>query len=179
MGLAKWSAPFFFIYGKCRYYFANLISVLNRIRIYYFGTRQEAITVVTLDRNDPFESALIHIVEINRRKRADYGRDGEPFSNFKATARSFGMQPEEAALFNVAQKLERILTLRANNRKPENEAVIDSYLDLAVYGVIAYAILKQRARPWESMPTSILTTETVDAPVVVTDEKVEPDTAND
>ena len=95
---------------------------------------------LTLDYGDPFEEAVGLIVEVNRKKRADYALEGSPFSNFEFTAGVFGMKPEEAALFNVAQKLARLSSLRANGRPPQNEAVYDTYLDLAVYGVIAYAI---------------------------------------
>lgn len=101
---------------------------------------------VTLDPADPFDAALIPIVLTNRRKRADYAKDGNPFSNFELTAGMLsldGFGPAEAALFNVCQKVARLAALRANGRMNEtvNEAVIDSYLDLAVYSIILYAIV--------------------------------------
>lgn len=113
-----------------------------------WGTADNA---VTLDPNDPFDAALIPIVETNRRKRKDYAKDGDPFSNFKATAEGLGLDgfgPTEAAIFNVLQKLARLQSLRANNRLHDtaNEAVIDTYLDLAVYSIIAYAIVLEEQR---------------------------------
>jgi hypothetical protein len=104
-----------------------------------------------LDPNDPFDAALIPIVETNRRKRKDYAADGDPFSNFKATAGGLGLDgfgPTEAAIFNVLQKLARLQSLRTNGRLHDtaNEAVIDTYLDLAVYSIIAYAIALQEQR---------------------------------
>jgi hypothetical protein len=103
---------------------------------------------ITLDPSDPFDAALIPIVEINRRKRRDYAISGDPFSNFTTTSGLLGLEgfgPVEAALFNVAQKLARLQALRKNGRleDPANEAVIDSYLDLAVYGIITYALARQ------------------------------------
>lgn len=105
----------------------------------------------TLDPNDPFDAALIPIVETNRRKRKDYAADGDPFSNFKVTSQGMGMAgfgPTEAAIFNVLQKLARLQSLRTNGRIHDtaNEAVIDTYLDLAVYSIIAYAIALQEQR---------------------------------
>jgi hypothetical protein len=105
----------------------------------------------TLDPNDPFDAALIPIVETNRRKRKDYAKDGDPFSNFKVTSQGMGMAgfgPTEAAIFNVLQKLARLQSLRTNGRLRDtaNEAVIDTYLDLAVYAIIAYAIALQEQR---------------------------------
>lgn len=97
---------------------------------------------VTLDPGDPFERALIAMVETNRRKRRDYALDGDPFSNFTATAQFANFKHRwMSPLFNCAQKLARISSLAANGRTddPENEAIGDTLLDNAVYGVIAYA----------------------------------------
>jgi hypothetical protein len=51
----------------------------------------------------------------------------------------------EAGLFNVTQKLARLKSLRQNGRMgdPKNEAVLDTYLDLAVYGVLVYAMARE------------------------------------
>lgn len=95
-----------------------------------------------LDPTDPFEQVLISMVQTNRKKRADYAIDGSPWSNFEFTASVLDIQPEDAAIHNVAQKLARLQSLRANGRTKQtaNEAVADTYLDLAVYAVIALAI---------------------------------------
>lgn len=103
---------------------------------------------ITLDPNDPFDAALIPIVKTNRAKRKDYAADGDPFSNFKTTASMLGIKefgPAESAFFNVLQKVARLQSLRMNGRMAQtaNESVIDTYLDLAVYGVILYAIVLQ------------------------------------
>ena len=103
---------------------------------------------VLLNKFDPFERVLIDIVETNRRKRKDYAADGDPFSNFTLTSELLGLDgfdAVESALFNVCQKLARLKALRMNGRmdNPENESVADTYLDLAVYAVITYAIYRQ------------------------------------
>lgn len=105
---------------------------------------------VTLDPNDPFDAALIPIVKTNRAKRKDYAKDGDPFSNFKTTAAMLGLDgfgPAESAYFNVLQKVARLQSLRMNGRMADtaNESVLDTYLDLAVYGVILYAIVLGQA----------------------------------
>ena len=97
---------------------------------------------VSLNPSDPFEHALIAIVETQRRKRRDYALDGDPFSNFTATAQFANFKHRwMSPLFNCAQKLARISSLTANERTdaPANEAVGDTLLDNAVYGIIAYA----------------------------------------
>ena len=102
--------------------------------------------VVTLDPTDPFEQVLIGMVEVNRRKRADYAVDGSPWSNFDEVSSGMGVDGFDAvasAEHNIRQKLARLTSLRKNGRTKEtaNEAVADTYLDLAVYSVIALAIL--------------------------------------
>jgi hypothetical protein len=92
---------------------------------------------VTLDPNDPFDAALIPIVQTNRRKRADYARDGDPFSSFRTSSDLIGLTgfgPVEAGLFNITQKLTRLKSLRENGRMddPKNEAVADTYLDMGL-----------------------------------------------
>lgn len=96
-----------------------------------------------LDDEDPFENVLLRMVQMNRKKRSDYAQDHvSPFSNFQFTADVMGMSPVDSAVFNVAQKLARLTSLRANGRMnhPENESVADTYLDLAVYATIALAM---------------------------------------
>ena len=86
-------------------------------------------TMTTLDPNDPFDAVIIQIVETNRRKRADYARDGDVFSNFKTSSALLGIAgfgPADAALFNIAQKLARLQSLRTNGRMHDtaNETVV-------------------------------------------------------
>jgi hypothetical protein len=123
--------------------------VLFRLRRRLGGvTVQTATESVTLDPSDPFDAALIPLVETNRRKRADYAKDGDPFSSFATSAELLGLdgfEATEAALFNMAQKMTRLQSLRLNGRmdEPQNEAVADTYLDLPVYGILTYAIARQ------------------------------------
>lgn len=95
-----------------------------------------------LDEHDPFEAVMIKMIQMNRRKRQDYALDGDPWSSFEFTADAVGISATDSAVHNAAQKIGRLAALRANGRldEPANEAVDDTYLDLAVYAVIALAI---------------------------------------
>lgn len=106
-------------------------------------------SAVELNRNDPFDAAVWDIVQMNRKKRRDYARDGEWDTNFVQTADHFGMDIWEAAEFNLVQKVARLRSLRANGRmeNPENESVEDTYLDAAVYALIMYALYRNYAAP--------------------------------
>lgn len=102
---------------------------------------------LALDPSDPFERVIADIVTTNRRKRSDYALDGSPWSNFDDTANALGIDgfaPVDSANFNIEQKSARLRSLRKNGRMddPANESVADTYLDRAVYSVIAYAMFK-------------------------------------
>jgi len=109
------------------------------------------VTTVELDRNDPFDAAVLEIVRMNRKKRRDYAKDGEWDTNFVQTADHFGMDVWESAEFNLVQKVARLRSLRANGRmsEPENESVADTYLDAAVYAVIMYALYRNYSEDGE------------------------------
>lgn len=98
---------------------------------------------VTLNTNDPFEAAIGKMVLTARAKGADYASDTDPWSNFRGTAGYFGFKIWDAAIFNVVQKLQRLRALRMNDRVPINESTDDTYLDLAVYATLAYAMYRE------------------------------------
>lgn len=109
----------------------------------FTGNTEASAAAIYLDPNDPFEKVLIPIIKTNRKKRGDYAVDGSPFTNFESTSVFANFENRWlSALFNCQQKLARIQALRANGRldDPNNEAVLDTLLDNAVYGVIALAI---------------------------------------
>lgn len=96
---------------------------------------------VQLDPKDAFEKLIIPIVEMNRRKRADYAQEGSLFHNFERNAATMdleGYTPLEDCLSMVARKLGRIVNLRG--RSAANETVVDSYLDMCVYSILAYGL---------------------------------------
>lgn len=105
-------------------------------------------STIVLNKDDPFESVLVDIIRMNRRKRADYAADADIFSNFRDTASMLGLSgfgEQESALFNILQKIARLKSLRANGRmdNPNNESAVDTVLDLAVYSVIYLALMRE------------------------------------
>jgi hypothetical protein len=96
---------------------------------------------ITLDPNDPFDKLLIPMVETNRKKRADYANDNNIYANFDYTeAATMGMvSARDYCDIMVAMKTGRIMNLRGKD--PKNESIIDTYLDRAVYSILAYGLL--------------------------------------
>lgn len=100
--------------------------------------------MMELDPQDPFESVVIELVDLNRVKRADYASDTNIFKNFERVVEMLGLEGysvSEDILAMVCRKVQRIVNLRG--RAPTNESVQDSWKDLAVYAMLGYAYLKQ------------------------------------
>lgn len=101
---------------------------------------------VVLDPSDPFDKLLIPMVVMNRKKRADYASEGNIYKNFDRNVDMMDLEGYDAledCLSMVARKFGRITNLRG--REAANETVVDSYLDLAVYSVLAYGLAMRKA----------------------------------
>ena len=103
---------------------------------------------ITLRRDDPFEAALAEMALTFRRKNADYARSDARWSNFEDMARFLGRSssPWMSALMLCQQKLSRVSALMSSKKQetPQNESVLDSLLDNAVYAAIALAMAKEQ-----------------------------------
>lgn len=101
---------------------------------------------ITLSSHDEFEKLLIPMVETNRKKRADYATDGDAYLNFRRNAMMLDLEDYDAltdCLSMVSRKFGRIINLRG--RDATNETVVDSYLDMAVYAILAYGLALEAA----------------------------------
>lgn len=88
---------------------------------------------------DPFDAVLEEIRELNERKRSDY-TGGDPWENFKDSARQTNTTPGMSAETLIATKQSRLRQLLKAGRVAVNEPVRDSLLDRAVYSIIALAL---------------------------------------
>ncbi len=102
-------------------------------------------TRITLHPDDPYESVLLDMYNIHKKKAADYATEDDQFSNFHFVPQvlaldGYGVLEDITTM--VARKLGRIVNLRG--RSPKNESVQDSWLDLAVYAALGLAYLRSR-----------------------------------
>lgn len=98
----------------------------------------------------PVEEALRTIRDIFAKKNADYADGRRWDSNFADVAAQMGWDsPQEAAEALIAVKQARLRSLRTTGNTPQNEAVADTRLDRAVYGVISLAIDLEAAKQGE------------------------------
>lgn len=94
---------------------------------------------IEIDPNDPFERVLAEVLDLNRRKRADY-TSGDRWSNFKAAARQVNQPAGVGLEVLLATKQDRFRNLLVAGKEPNNEAIRDTVLDRAVYALIGLAM---------------------------------------
>lgn len=100
---------------------------------------------VLLDEAHPsskkFYDALIQAGLLHAAKQKDYGRDDDPFSNIRSTE-EWGIPGWQGAMLRLNDKVHRLQSL-AQKGHLVNEAAIDSFMDIAVYALIARVLYEE------------------------------------
>lgn len=86
-----------------------------------------------------FNEAMALIQAMHDKKVHDYARSDNEFSNFEASADFAGVSVQDSFNILIGTKQARLLELTKNTKEPKNESILDTYLDRAVYAIIAYA----------------------------------------
>lgn len=85
---------------------------------------------------DPrFHALLKEIGALHDKKQEDYGTDEDPFANVRASS-EWGIKPWVGAMNRAGDKVKR-LKKYAKDGRLANESARDSFLDNAVYTLIA------------------------------------------
>lgn len=90
---------------------------------------------------DPFSSILQELQVLHNRKRADYGSKTDPYANVRASV-EFGIPPWIGVMVRANDKVKRIKAA-ATGSTMQNESIIDSFNDLAVYAIIARILYEE------------------------------------
>lgn len=90
----------------------------------------------------PFEKIVCEMVDLHKKKQADYGTDGDPFANVRASG-EFGIDPWLGALLRANDKMTRLKTFSQKGTLA-NEGVEDSLIDLANYAVISLVLWREQ-----------------------------------
>ena len=96
-----------------------------------------------------FYELLKEAGDLHRRKQADYGRGDDPFANVRAST-SWGVPAWVGAMIRLNDKVARLQTL-AQGGKLRNEGALDSFMDIAVYALIAHVLYEQEPDPDEDI----------------------------
>lgn len=83
---------------------------------------------------------LDKIRTIHEKKNSDYAAVNSPFENFERSAKLsswFNSDADKSFVVLIGTKLARLATLlNDKNKKPNNESIDDSFLDLATYCIL-------------------------------------------
>ncbi len=90
-----------------------------------------------------FYEILNKMLEMHDRKQADYGREGDSFANVRAS-NDFGIPGWLGAALRLNDKVHRLQSFAVNG-KLENEGVVDSFMDIAVYAIIGLVLWEQES----------------------------------
>lgn len=88
-----------------------------------------------------YHDILTELGKLHDRKQQDYGNLEDPFANLNASSQ-FGVEPWRATLVRMNDKWARIQSF-AQRGDLENESVIDSLMDIAVYSVICIVLMEE------------------------------------
>lgn len=81
--------------------------------------------------------------ELHDRKQADYGRDHDPFANVRAST-DWGVQSWVGEMIRLNDKVKRLQTL-AQKGELANEPAEESFMDIAVYALIAQVLYEEHS----------------------------------
>jgi hypothetical protein len=88
-----------------------------------------------------------NLVEKLRQTLSSKGKDyasEDVLSNFKESAERIGQKPYEQCLSMISQKVSRLSNLFKQDRKPNNESIQDSILDLIGYSFLLDALVEEQ-----------------------------------
>ena len=83
-----------------------------------------------------FHKMLDKMREIHNKKNEDYSESNNAFSNFEISAeilKHFKYPTDQIYVALISTKLARLSALLNSERKPNNESIRDSFIDLANY----------------------------------------------
>ena len=91
---------------------------------------------------DPrFDGILEELKAMHDRKQQDYGTDGDPLANVRAS-QEFGVKPWVGSLIRMNDKVTRLKSFIRKGRLT-NESVEDSLIDIAVYSIINLVLYRE------------------------------------
>jgi hypothetical protein len=88
-----------------------------------------------------FHELLVEAGELHDRKQEDYGVGSDPFANVRASE-EWGIPGWVGAMVRLNDKVRRLQSL-ARKGSLANEAAVDSFMDIAVYALIARVLYEQ------------------------------------
>lgn len=95
-----------------------------------------------------FENEIKLMHGLTSRKNADYAEDNDAFANFKLVVKVTNgrISAIDGVLVRMTDKLKRVGSLLARKAKVEDESILDTLSDLAVYSIILKLMLQEKMK---------------------------------
>lgn len=96
------------------------------------------------NRQSRFEEVIAEMVEIHRKKSADYDGTSGEYANFRE-AEKLGVPAWKGALIRLTDKYSRLVSLAANDGVGQvtDESIIDTLNDMANYAIIVRILYEE------------------------------------
>lgn len=95
--------------------------------------------------SEKFHRYLGEAADLHDLKQSDYGRGDDPFANVRSSS-DWGMPAWVGAMVRLNDKVKRLQSL-ARTGNLSNEGAVDSFMDIAVYALIARVLFEDEASP--------------------------------
>lgn len=102
-----------------------------------------------------FDDFYKKAIEVMKSKGEDYAGEEDVLSNFKAAGGNIKLSAELQCLSLISTKVARLGTLLNSNKKPNNESILDSVLDLQIYAFLLSCLLTEEKTSdlfWKGRP---------------------------
>lgn len=117
--------------------------------MYVSTSLQRWVPMPEITGSPEFEKVIEEVLEMHRRKGADYGTDEDFFANVSASAQ-WGISPWVGTMMRVSDKVARLQSA-AKGSTLKNEGIEDSLLDIATYAVIAVCLFRRESAKKEAI----------------------------
>jgi|TARA_Y100000310_G_scaffold12095_1_gene12557 hypothetical protein len=94
-------------------------------------------------RNPKFHALLEEIAVLHDKKNTDYANDQDCLSNLRGCSR-LGLHPVIGTVIRMQDKWERIENFFRTGAGMKNESLRDSFIDNAVYSLLAVVLLDEK-----------------------------------
>lgn len=95
----------------------------------------------TFDVSSRFDELVVDMIQMRKRKGADYGDQQDTRANLFATE-EFGVKPSVGVFIRMNDKMARLKSFTQKGQLL-NESVVDSLRDLAVYALLAITLIEE------------------------------------
>lgn len=86
-----------------------------------------------MPNNPHFSGLLAEMAALHDQKNHDYAHDANPYSNFEEAGKEADVSVATVFAVMIGIKNARIRELERAGKDPQNESVLDSYMDRAMY----------------------------------------------